>query len=130
MLRRKPAKPKTKQELARIGEDHAARYLRSRGYRIRERNFRARSGEVDIIAEQKGALVFVEVKARSSDEFGEPRDAVTGWKQRRIVNAARFYVARLGGGERSVRFDVAEVFITPRGRVTKVEVIPGAFQSR
>ena len=129
MLRRKPANPKMKQELARIGEDHAARYLRYRGYRIRERNFRARSGEVDIIAEQKGALVFVEVKARSSDEFGEPREAVTGWKQRRIVNAARFYVARLAGGERSVRFDVAEVFLTPRGRVTKVEVIPDAFRA-
>ncbi len=129
MLRRKPAKPKTKQELARIGEDHAARYLRSRGYRIRERNFRARSGEVDIIAEQKGALAFVEVKARSSDEFGEPREAVTAWKQRRIINAARFYVARLGGGERTVRFDVVEVFLTPKGRVTKVEVVPDAFRA-
>jgi putative endonuclease len=126
MLRRGRAK-KTKQELARIGEDHAARYLRSRGYRVLERNFRARSGEVDIIAEHKRALVFVEVKARSSDEFGQPRDAVTIWKQRRIVNAARSYAARLGGGERSIRFDIVEVFITPEGRVKKVELIAGAF---
>jgi len=126
MLRRGRAK-KSKQELARIGEDHAARYLRSRGYRVLERNFRARSGEVDIIAEHKRALVFVEVKARSSDEFGQPRDAVTVWKQRRIVNAARSYAARLGGSEPSIRFDVVEVFITPEGRVKKVEVIAGAF---
>ena len=129
MLRRARAR-KSKQELARIGEDHAARYLRARGYRILERNFRARSGEVDIIAEQKGALVFVEVKARSSGEFGEPRDAVTVWKQRRIMNAARSYAARLGGGERTVRFDVVEVFITPEGRVRKVELIAGAFEGR
>jgi len=121
---------KTKQELARIGEEHAARYLRSRGYRIVERNFRARSGEVDIIAEQKDALVFVEVKARSTEEFGEPREAVTGWKQRRIVNAARSYAARCGGAEHSIRFDVVEVFLTPEGRVQKVEVIPGAFEAR
>ncbi|UCC69750.1 MAG: YraN family protein [Armatimonadota bacterium] len=126
-MRRKPRKAKTKQELARIGEDHAARYLRSRGYRVLERNFRARSGEVDIIAEQKDSLVFVEVKARSSNEFGEPREAVTGWKQRRIVNAARAYIAR-GGDERSVRFDVVEVFLTPEGGVGRIELIPHAFE--
>lgn len=119
---------KTKQELARIGEDHAARYLRSRGYRVLERNFRARSGEVDIIAEQKRALVFVEVKARSSNEFGEPREAVTGWKQRRIVNAARAYAAQRGGEEPTIRFDVVEVFLTPQGRVQKIELILHAFE--
>ena len=130
MLRHRPRKAKRKQELARIGEEHAARYLRAKGYRIRERNFRARSGEVDIIAEQKGALVFVEVKARSSEEFGEPREAVTGWKQRRIARAAAEYVAARQQGERSVRFDVVEVLLTPQGRVEKVEVIPGAFEGR
>ncbi len=129
MLRRRPRKPKTKQELARIGEDHAARYLRSRGYRILERNFRARSAEVDIIAGHKDTLVFIEVKARSSNEFGEPREAVTGWKQRRIVNAARAYSAQRGAEERSIRFDVVEVFLTPEGRVRKVAVIPDAFHA-
>lgn len=119
---------KTKQELARIGEDHAARYLRSRGYRILERNFRARSAEVDIIAQHKDALVFIEVKARSSNEFGEPREAVTGWKQHRIVNAARAYSAQRAVKEQTIRFDVVEVFLTPEGRVRKVEVIPDAFQ--
>jgi putative endonuclease len=127
MLGRSKKKAKTKQDLARIGEEHATRYLRSRGYRIRERNFRGRSGEVDIIAEHKGAVVFVEVKARSSDEFGQPRESVTGWKQRRIVKVAAEFMASRERAERVMRFDVVEVFVTPRGRVQRVEVIEGAF---
>jgi putative endonuclease len=127
MLRRLRRRPKTKQELARIGEDHAARFLRSKGYRLRERNFRTRGGEVDIVAEHDDTLVFAEVKARSSDEFGEPREAVTTWKQQRIVRAARSYLANREGRERLTRFDVVEVFVTPDGRVRKIDVIEGAF---
>ena len=128
MLGRGRKKPKTKQELARIGEDHAARYLRSRGYRIREKNFRTRSAEVDIVAEHKGALVFVEVKARSSTAFAEPRESVTPSKQRRIARAAASYIAARERRERLTRFDVVEVLLTPEGRVEKVEVIPDAFR--
>jgi putative endonuclease len=128
MLRRGLRKAKSKQELARIGEEHAARYLRSRGYRVRERNFRARSGEVDIVSEHLGALVFVEVKARSSEEFGEPREGVTSRKQRRIARAAAAYIASRDKRERVMRFDVVEVLLTPEGRVEKVDVIEGAFE--
>ena len=130
MLGRGRKKPKTKQELARIGEDHAARYLRSRGYRIRERNFRTRSAEVDIIAEHDNVLVFVEVKARSSTHFAEPRESVTPSKQRRITRAAASYIAARERRERLTRFDVVEVLLTPEGRVVKVEIIPDAFAAR
>jgi putative endonuclease len=129
MLRRLRRRPKTRPELARIGEEHAARFLRSKGYRVRERNFRTGSGEVDIIADHGDTLVFVEVKARSSDEFGEPREAVTSWKQQRIIRAARGYLANRERRERLTRFDVVEVFITPQGRVQKVDVIEGAFRA-
>jgi len=130
MLGRGRKKPKTKQELARIGEDHAARYLRSRGYRIRERNFRARSAEVDIIAEHDNVLVFVEVKARSSTHFAEPRESVTPSKQRRITRAAASYIGARERRERLTRFDVVEVHLTPEGRVEKVDLIKGAFEVR
>jgi putative endonuclease len=127
MLWRGRSKPKTKRELAIIGEEHAARYLTSRGYRVLERNYRTSRGEVDIIAEHGDTLVFVEVKARSSDEFGEPREAVTTWKQRRIARAAAAYLSAKERRERATRFDVVEVSITPQGRVEKIDVIEGAF---
>jgi putative endonuclease len=129
MLWRGQRKPKTKRELAIIGEEHAARYLASRGYRVLERNFRTSRGEVDIIAERKGTLCFVEVKARSSDEFGEPREAVTPWKQRRIRTAAAVYVSSREGRERLTRFDVVEVLVSQRGKVEKINLIEGAFQA-
>jgi hypothetical protein len=67
-------RPKTNKELGRIGEEHAARFLASRGYKIRERNFRlGRGAEADIVAEHKGALVFVEVKSRTADDEFPPR---------------------------------------------------------
>lgn len=125
MLRRRR---KTKQDLARIGEDHAARYLRAKGYRVLERNYRAPAGEVDIVAEERGMLAFVEVKTRSSDEFGEPRESVAPWKQRRIASIAASYLGARGA-DRSARFDVVEVFITPRGRVEKINLIQSAFDA-
>ena len=69
-------------------EEKACRFLKERGYRIVARNWRTRTGEVDIVARVEGILVFVEVKARSSDGFGGPEAAVDRAKQRRIVSAA------------------------------------------
>jgi putative endonuclease len=123
-------KAKTRQELARIGEEHAARYLRSLGYRVRERNYRTRSGEIDIVAEHKGALVFVEVKARSATDFAEPRESVTPTKQRQVARVAASYLGARERRERVTRFDVVEVFVTPEGRVEKLNVIAGAFEAR
>jgi len=73
-------------------EDLAGKRLEAEGYEIRERNYRARSGEVDFIAEEKGILCFVEVKGRRSARFGLPAEAVTLEKQRRIFRAAQEYV--------------------------------------
>ncbi len=128
MLGRK-REPKTRKELGRIGEEHAARYLASRGYRVKERNFRAPGGaEADIIAEHKDTLVFIEVKARSSTGFAQPHQSVTAHKQHQITRAAAAYLASHERRERVTRFDVVEVHLTPDGRVTKIEVLPGAFR--
>ena len=126
MLWRGRRKPKTRQELGRIAEDHAGRYLRSKGYRILERNYRTPRGEIDIIAEHRDSLVFVEVKSRTSTEDFDPRDSVTPGKQHRIMLAAAAY---LRNRDRTTRFDVVEDAITPEGRVEKIDVIEGAFQS-
>lgn len=118
---------KSRKELGGIAEDHAARYLASRGYRIRERNFRTRAGEVDIVAEHGGALVFVEVRARTSTRFMSQAESVNTAKQRRIRRAADTFIAARERRERVMRYDVVEVSLTPEGRVERINVIEGAF---
>ncbi len=90
-------------------EELAAEYLRGKGYRILERNYRNSFGEIDIIAEEGRQLVFVEVKFRSAGDYGDPTEAVGYWKQRRICQAAMWYYSRLGE-ERPCRFDVIALY--------------------
>ena len=77
--------------IARLGEDLAAVFLQKKGYKIIERNFRKGYGEIDIIAQKKGILVFVEVKTRTSQLFGTPLEAITPGKLRELVKTAQFY---------------------------------------
>ena|SRR5579885_3244519 len=85
-----------KKRFGRDGEDLAAHFLRSRGFRIRERNFRCRQGEIDIITEREhdGKIVFVEVKSRHGVDSVSPRELVPFGKQVRLSKAAQHYVAR------------------------------------
>ncbi len=91
------------------GELAAAGFLRKQGYAILEKNFRTRSGEIDLIAEDKGTLVFVEVKTRRSDAYGCAEEAVDGRKQHRIIEAARYYLHRYNYADRDCRFDVVGI---------------------
>ena len=88
------------------GEDHACAFLRGKGFRVLERNFRCRSGEVDVIAKDGDTVVFVEVKERHGDAHGEGHESVTFGKRRRLVRAARLYAASKGLSESPLRFDV------------------------
>ena len=91
------------------GEERAARYLESRGLAIVERNYRCRSGEVDIVAREGGTTVFVEVKERGGQSHGEGLEAVTFGKRRRIIRAARLYAASRDLSEAPLRFDVVSI---------------------
>jgi len=82
---------KAQQRVGRWGEQAAVEYLEKQGYTILERNFRAARGEVDIIARQDKVLVFVEVKARSSNRYGMPEYSVTPKKRMHIMSAAQEY---------------------------------------
>ena len=106
------------------GEDIACEELRRRGYEILARQFRTRRGEIDIVARQGPTVVFVEVKARSGQEFGGGAAAVTWRKQRRIARVALEFLARHGTPDVPCRFDV--VVVTP-GPVPRVEVFTHAF---
>lgn len=106
------------------GEARAAKFLEKQGYRILERNYRAPYGEIDLIALDKGELVFVEVKTRTSDAFGAPELAVNPRKQERMVKAALGYLAYKNLHQMPCRFDV--VAISDAGGNT-IEVIRNAF---
>lgn len=97
------------------GERKAARYLKRKGYKILQRNFKCKMGEVDIIAAKGDVIAFVEVKTRKDDRFGQPNEAVGGERMRRYINASRyyFYVNHLHVDDFTTRFDIVE--ITPEG---------------
>ena len=80
-----------------------------KGYTILARNYRQRVGEIDLVAQDGGCIVFVEVKFRKSLSHGYPREAVGYTKQRRIINTALHYITSRGLAERDMRFDVVEV---------------------
>jgi putative endonuclease len=98
-----------KKLLGKTGEDRAAKFLPSHGYRILERNYRTPHGEIDLIALHQGTIVFVEVKTRTSDAFGAPELAVTPQKQRRMVKSALGYIKYRELHQVPCRFDVVAI---------------------
>ena len=113
------------QQFGKRSERLAAEFLKRTGYRILETNYRSKLGEIDIIAREKGTLVFVEVKARNTSRFGSPKAAVTPAKQRKISMAALDYLKRSGQTGASARFDVVAID-TASGKID-IEVIKNAF---
>jgi putative endonuclease len=91
------------------GEDLACRHLAAQGYAILARNFRCRSGEVDVIARDGTVTVFVEVKHRRGSAHGAGHESVTFGKRRRIVRAARIFASARGLSESPLRFDVISI---------------------
>lgn len=92
-----------------LGEDRAAEFLISKGLSILDRNFRSKFGEIDIIAKDKGCIVFVEVKMRSSSLFGTPKEAITSQKIQKIILAASFYLKSINNENAQYRIDAVEV---------------------
>lgn len=112
--------PTTTTERGRRAEDLAAVYLRERGYRILELNYRIRQGEIDIVALQGEILCFVEVRSRRTARHGHPLETVDPRKQRRLIRAAQHYLLRRGW-EGSVRFDVVAILYEPQLEITLIE---------
>ncbi|MCS6860119.1 MAG: YraN family protein [Abditibacteriales bacterium] len=111
-------------------EDVAARFLQSQGYRILTRNWRTRSGELDIVAEDRATVVFVEVRSKRSDDPTSPQETITAKKQQQVSHAALAYVAQHNIQNRDCRFDVVEVFLNPDGKPARVNLIKNAFELR
>jgi putative endonuclease len=112
--------------LGKEGERLAERYLQKKGYKLVERNYRCAGGELDLIVLDRRVVVFVEVKTRTGHGFGTPLEAVEFRKQRKMIQAAQFFLAVKGLQQRDARFDV--VGVSWAGREVVVEHIENAFE--
>lgn len=108
-------------------EVQVAQLLVAFGYRIRDRKFMCRYGEVDVIAEKDGVVCFVEVRMRSHAAWGDPAHTVSHAKQRKVVKAALHYMFQNDLSDRMIRFDV--VSVVGRGEDAQLEHIPDAFDA-
>ncbi|NLX70915.1 MAG: YraN family protein [Clostridiales bacterium] len=103
-------------ELGRWGEEMAARYLtHEKGFRITDRNYQCRFGEIDLIAIKQNTLVFVEVKTRRYLNFGLPAESVTRTKQKKYHLLSQYYIKANGLYSFDCRFDIVEVYAKPDG---------------
>lgn len=125
-----------KQLAGQKGEDIAVRYLKKHGYTILERNFRIRGGEIDIIGidpstgshsassgQAEVTLVFVEVKTRSSTEFGTPFEAITPWKLKSLIKAAQFYRLKHPRLPELMRIDAVGIVLDSEGNPASIELV-------
>ncbi|MBE5820947.1 MAG: YraN family protein [Clostridiales bacterium] len=99
-----------KHEIGKIGEDIAVKYLLEKGYQILERNFECKQGEIDIVAKDKEEYVFVEVKTRSNENYGKPKDAVDETKKKHIYRSVEFYVYINQLENKPIRIDVIQIY--------------------
>ena len=119
-----------KRKTGNLGEELASKYLKKEGYKIRERNYVALGHEIDIIAETKDTVAFVEVKTRTvgyeSKYEARPASSVTPEKQRKIITTAKYYLAGFRP-HKYVNLDIVEVYLNQDGTSNKIIHIKNAF---
>lgn len=111
-----------------LGEKLARDFLKKRGYRVIESNYRCAEGEIDIVAGQRDYLVFIEVRARKSRNFGSPEESVTPAKKERLRNAAARYRQEHDNLPQAWRIDFVAVELDRKGKPTRIELIENAVE--
>ena len=115
-------------EIGKIGEDRAAEFFENKGYRVIEKNFRSKFGEIDlIISRAPDELVFVEVRSKTSSLWGEPFETVGTLKQKKLYRLAEYYLSIKDLSSLFCRFDVLSILLHSDGKVKKLEHIENAF---
>ena len=109
-----------------LGEKLACEFLGNNGYQIIEKNFRCPNGEADIVAQHEDTLVFVEVRTKSSRQFGSPEESITPIKMEHLRNVAMFYCQNHSNLPESWRIDVIAIEMNSRGHVSRIELIENA----
>lgn len=120
--------PSPRSRIGRSAEIAAAAELGRRGYRIIGSNYRCARGEIDLVAEENGSLVFVEVRCKRSGEYGTPAESITAAKKQKLLVTAQYYLAEHDIKDRDCRFDVVEV-ISADGKLIVSDVLQDAFSS-
>jgi putative endonuclease len=118
----------SRKELGAKGENLAVKFLKRRGYKIVQRNYRCKLGEIDIIAERSKTLVFVEVRTKQTEEFGPPQYSITAAKRGQISRVALCYIREKKLVEQSCRFDVIAITFSSESRRPRIEHIENAFE--
>lgn len=103
------------------GESLAKNFLIKKGYTVVDTNFRAKTGEIDIVAKKNETIVFIEVKSRSTLSYGYPYEAVGYKKQQKIINTAQYYILLHKLSTFNYRFDIIEVFLNQSYRINHIE---------
>lgn len=106
-----------------LGEELAVDYLKKQGYKILQRNYRIRGGEIDIIAMDRDYLVFIEVKTRNSYEYGLPSESITPWKIKALLKTALFYTQKIKWGDKGYRIDFISIDFTKSKNNPEIELI-------
>ncbi|MBI2850661.1 MAG: YraN family protein [Chloroflexi bacterium] len=109
-----------------LGEKFARDFLKKRGYRIVETNYRCPRGEIDIIARHKESLVFIEVRSKASLRFGSPEESITFAKRSHLRAAAQYYLQDKGGELPEWRIDVVAIELDGNGKASRIELIENA----
>lgn len=112
-----------RKELGTLGEKLAKNFLKKKGYRIRETNFKCREGEIDIVAEQGDYLVFVEVRTKSSLEFGTPEESITPFKKEKLVTSALTYLSTHQHLPAHWRIDLVAIELDQKGKAERIELV-------
>lgn len=100
---------KSTRDVGSSAEDLACQFLKKHGFKVLDRNFLIRGGEIDIVARDKNWLVFVEVKARYSHDYGLPQESITPWKIKSLKRCALFYIQKVRWGNKPYRFDLVAI---------------------
>lgn len=112
-----------RKNLGKRGENQAVKELKRNKYKILERNWRSKFGEIDIIAQKGDFLVFVEVKTRWSKKFGLPEEAITPWKMERIIKTGEYYKTFHPKLPEAMRIDVVAINLASEGRIEEIRII-------
>ena len=115
-----------RKELGIKGEKLARDFLKKKGYKIIDTNFRCREGEIDIIARKKDYLVFVEVRTKTGDSFGSPEESVTFAKKEKLISSALSYMSTHRDLPESWRIDFVAVELDSNGKAKRIELIENA----
>jgi len=116
------------QRFGQTGEALAGALLEQKGYIILERNYKTKMGEIDIVARHENTLVFIEVKARKSSYFGNPKYAVNRKKQKKISMAALYYLKATNQSNAKARFDVVSILSESSAVNPQIEIVRNAFE--